>query len=688
MKRGIVAIWISLAMLFSFVIIVIEMPTPVKAGTIWVDDDYGSEDPTHKKTIWSAIENASNGDTIIVYNGEYEGGEGGVIYIDKSVEIIGESIENTIINNTPVSFTSNNINFSYFKFQHCMVGTYNNNVKLNYCNFTSLSGLDVHSSSSYIWLSNSSILERGWLCTHGASYVYIDNVYMNNTQCPLWITSSSKIFITNSILTYLDNWGLYLEKSTNIVMKNTTIISDEGGIDISWGSMSEPEYYNHSIDTTNTVNGKPVHYYYNKTSLTLKNLDAGHITFALCSNITLEDSNVTGGDGINLVYSSNINVSKNDVLYNLRRGINLINSAHNNLFKDNFLSNNKYGISLYQSTENRIINNTISFSEFNGITIASGSINNSVLNCNVTYNKWGIAIRGSENMICNNFFQNNDDGVWLISSESSNNIFINNTLLNDNREFYFKQGANAITLNTTFNKTRTSFEAFWEADDYLIVQWYLHVKVIDYIGNPVSNANIKIEDNINGSYNQTFVTDSNGYIKWIPVTEYIERDENTDWIGEKTYYTPHKIVAWNDTLIGYAQPIMNESKTVTIVLQNGTLSNLESGWNLISLPRLQSDSNLRTILQSIEEQYDAVRYYNTTDLNDPWKHYHVLKPSSLNDLNEINHTMGLWVHITDPGGTTLVVKGDVLSFNQSITLLPGWNLVGYPSLRNRTRDNA
>lgn len=679
MGRKGIAFLIVFTMLCSVIFIVIEIAPNVKGLTIYVDDDYGSEDPTHKKTIVSAIENASNGDTIIVYDGEYNG-KFGEIYIDKSVDIIGESIESTIINSTWLHFGINYVNLSYFKIQGCTVDIGGvSNIKFNYCNFTSFSSLDIYSTN--VWLLNSSIIERGYLWTHSASYVYIDNVYMNNTQYPLWISSSSNIFITNSILSYLDDWGVYPDQSTNIVMKNTAIYSDEGGIGISWGSMSEPSYYNHSIDTTNTVNGKPVYYYFNKTNLILSNLEAGHITIALCSNITIKDSNVTGGDGINLVFSSDINISKNNVSSTFRTGIYLINSANNNLIKDNFISYNTDGIALSQSTENRIINNTICFNKYSGLGMVSSSENNSVLNCNVTNNKWGILVRTQDNVFSKNLITDNwDKGIWLLTSDSKNNLIVNNSLRDNNLEFSLNQDAYAYVLNTTFNKTRVGFELPGNAQ--LIIQWFLHVKVIDDMGNPVSSANVKIEDNKNGTYNETLITDGNGYVKWIPVTEYIQRSTG------KTFYTPHEIMAWNNTLIGYAQPVMNESKTITIILGNGTFMDLEPGWNLVSLPRIQSDTNIITILQSIEEDYDSVQRYNITDNNDHWKHYHVSKPSYLNDLDSINHTMGFWLHVTNAQGAKLLVFGDELALDQHIPLNPGWNLVGFPSRTNNTRDVA
>ena len=57
-------------------------------------------------------------------------------------------------------------------------------------------------------------------------------------------------------------------------------------------------------------------------------------------------------------------------------------------------------------------------------------------------------------------------------------------------------------------------------------------------------------------------------------------------------------------------------------------------------------------------------------------------------MKTINHTIGFWIYICDPLGITLVVFGDELSNNQNILLSPGWNLGGYPSKSNKTRDVA
>jgi hypothetical protein len=107
---------------------------------------------------------------------------------------------------------------------------------------------------------------------------------------------------------------------------------------------------------------------------------------------------------------------------------------------------------------------------------------------------------------------------------------------------------------------------------------------------------------------------------------------------------------------------------------------LHPGWNLISLPFIQSNTSLTSLLASIQGECDAVQWYNATDEKDHWKHYQIGKSSQLNDLDDISHTIGFWIHITNPFGTYFRFDGMKPIQNQTITLHPGWNMVGYPSL--------
>ncbi|UCF08382.1 MAG: right-handed parallel beta-helix repeat-containing protein, partial [Thermoplasmata archaeon] len=115
---------------------------------------------------------------------------------------------------------------------------------------------------------------------------------------------------------------------------------------------------------------------------------------------------------------------------------------------------------------------------------------------------------------------------------------------------------------------------------------------------------------------------------------------------------------------------------------------LYEGWNLISLPFVQSDTDLGAVLSSISGSYQAVQWYDANTPDDQWKHNRTTKPPHLNDLHSLDHLIGFWIFITEPGGVLFEYFGAQPVVNQPIALYPGWNLVGFPSLSNKNRTAA
>lgn len=149
----------------------------------------------------------------------------------------------------------------------------------------------------------------------------------------------------------------------------------------------------------------------------------------------------------------------------------------------------------------------------------------------------------------------------------------------------------------------------------------------------------------------------------------------------KWYWHTYTSDMWNTTAPNWVW-------NFTIDTSQSYFIQLYEGWNLISIPFIQMDTNLESVLDSINGSYDAVQWYNIKDSSDPWKHHQISKPSELNDLGDIDHKMGFWIHITKAGGILFKCSGIIPTENQSIPLKSGWNLVGYPSLSNRTRTLA
>ncbi len=111
---------------------------------------------------------------------------------------------------------------------------------------------------------------------------------------------------------------------------------------------------------------------------------------------------------------------------------------------------------------------------------------------------------------------------------------------------------------------------------------------------------------------------------------------------------------------------------------------LERGWNLISVPLEPFDNNITEALRSIDGKYDMIRFYEPNKTVDPWKTYYSFKPSPFSDLSTVDRRMGFWIHVLNT--TFLEVEGTHYR-STNISLNAGWNLIGYPSLKDqKVRD--
>jgi hypothetical protein len=95
------------------------------------------------------------------------------------------------------------------------------------------------------------------------------------------------------------------------------------------------------------------------------------------------------------------------------------------------------------------------------------------------------------------------------------------------------------------------------------------------------------------------------------------------------------------------------------------INDLESGWNMISLPLAPENTLLPNVLQSISGNYDVVWSYNASS-----RSWH----NSNDDLTDIDHKIGMWIYMSS--ADELVTVGGV-EMTTNIQLRDGWNFVGY-----------
>jgi hypothetical protein len=122
-----------------------------------------------------------------------------------------------------------------------------------------------------------------------------------------------------------------------------------------------------------------------------------------------------------------------------------------------------------------------------------------------------------------------------------------------------------------------------------------------------------------------------------------------------------------------AGPYVYAIPTFDIPLPNG------AGWNFISFPIDISGDPVTLLDDSAGDgltTWNHIRWFDVTDAVDPWKSFTTFRP--VNDVFDLNNTMGVWIYIVNPGDGVLTVSGSD-DGSTAIDLRVGWNMVGYPA---------
>jgi parallel beta-helix repeat protein len=479
-----------------------------------------------------------------------------------------------------------------------------------------------------------------------------DNYIYNNNKIGLHLSTSSNNIISNNSIYSNQIDGIKLSSSCNENIINYNYIHNNTKIGLHLSSSSNNDIMNNKI-YNNSVNDLYLGGIY-LTSSTQNNILNNIVNSNKCRGIYL-----LSGSGSN-------NIINNVVHENLRHGIVLLDSNYNNISKNLVYNNSDYGIAIASTSDNNILdNNTIFSNSKYGIYISS-SCYTKMKYCNISY------------------FSHS--GLYLTSS-SKNNIIENSSITGSSGyDFHLTSDSNLLSINTSFDKSKSRID---DAGSILTVQWYLHIKVTNLIDEILENVSITIKDNQNGAFEETFITNSWGYIKWITITEFIKTSTTI------TYFTPHNFsFIYNRYVTIYQgfidpEPIIDRSMTLLIKINvPGNYISMYPGWNLISIPYIEDSSSIIEVLSPIEYYYDAIQWYNSTDVIDHWKQNYISKPSIMNDFPRINHKMGFWIHINHSNGIGLIINKTNPNPFQPIELYKGWNLVGYPTIINKYRDIA
>jgi parallel beta-helix repeat protein len=684
---------------------IVNEPDSVRAANTW---HVGMGPGNDTMFIQDAIDNfASDGDTVFVHNGTYT--EPYAIEVTKTINLIGEGHGRTIIpsdgKGTIIYVRKDWANVSGFTFINASNGIMLDQVQnCNIFNNTVLEtkiGISIGYSKNNIIYGNT-IINSSQFGIHVANSDLGGNTIKGNdiSDCDIGIKIQSDSDKNNITYNNISNsrWGLDVDGSNLcIIYYNNIYFSKEIGIRIAgsfkitivgntmidngiWFQGGVIYWPTHYIDTTNTVNGKPVQYFKNHTGGKVPQ-GAGQVILANCTNMSVEGQELTNGTaGIILGLSSNNSIIGNNVSSNSYSGVHLQSSNGNNI-SGNIIIENKApftfsALGIFNSNGNNIFNNLISSNVEGGIIIRE-SIANQIMGNTINNNDFGVGftVNANDNIFIDNLIFNNNYNVWL-GILSRNNQFINCTLSNPGTyDFNLGMDSYAMLLNTTFNKSRVYHGSNLSS---LIVRWYMHVNVIYANGSPVNNAHIWVND----TYGVSIVnesSDSEGWIRWIIAHEYTEMDLDGDNIGDRFYSTAHNVTATDGNLWGYAEPNMTNSKVVRIILgeplpilpptnlitrvvNNG--NNVELDWDPPPSPTL--DHYLIYRADSATNFDFKVPYSNSTTWPNPTKtswidpdpgvttvdddFYYTIRAanSDESDISSTSNTAGVWTRTFQP----------------------------------------
>ena len=328
------------------------------ASVITVDDN-ADEDYI---SIQAAVNNAIDGDTIVVYPGTYVEN----VKVNKSVTLITGNPDDTIVqaaNSDDDVFyaTADNVNISGFT----ITGAHQDHPPRS----AEMYNLDYSIAGIYL---------------DGVKGCTVTNNMLPDNVCGIIVDNSSNNIL--SVNTASNNQcGIAILDSINSTLNNNIISKNTEGVSLY--SSSNNTLTNNTIESNNWLG----------------------IGLTSSSNNALNNNNVLfSGEGIFLRQSSN-NVLNNNTASNNWQGIDLAGSDNNSLINNNALKNNEHGILLQSfSKNNTLIDNTITSNARLGIYL-SGSSNNLIYNNHF-------------NNAANARVANSSNNIWSITKTSDTNI--------------------------------------------------------------------------------------------------------------------------------------------------------------------------------------------------------------------------------------------------------------------------
>jgi parallel beta-helix repeat protein len=360
--------------------------------------------------------------------------------------------------------------------------------------------------------------------------------------------------------------------------------------------------YIQDIDDSNTVNGKPVYYWINRSDMTVP-LDAGYVVLVNCTRITVRNLNLTNNmQGVALSLTTNSMISNNRVMNNFD-SIRFDHSSNNNVISgNNITANTCYGIRLFCDAS------------ASGSQLAGPSCNSTICGNNVTENGTGIRFDyPSNNTVYANNVAYNSDGIGFYGSSSGNTVFENNITNSIYGIWFHSSYGNRIFNNNFVNNTQHAYPYmdlnFWDAG-YPSGGNYWSGRL--YVGNDTYSGLYQNETGSDGIRDAPLGSDK--YPLMGLFNSY-----------NVTYYTPPTVshacnvtLISNSTVSSFAAPIWDEHSKAIFLKFNVSGEEGSAGFCRLSFPTAMMNGTYHVSLNGTEIPYTLLP---CSDANTSYLHF-------------------------------------------------------------------
>ncbi len=296
-----------------------------------------------------------------------------------------------------------------------------NRISDNSCNNSGNNGIDIRNSNFNLVENNKCFINGVNSTGKGiVLWLYSDSNIVANNSCNsnyegIVIFNSNSNNIINNIVNFNDHVGIGIQNTISTTIMNNRLIST------GFHNYGEKlEFWNsHTIDSSNTLNGKPIYYWQNRTSGSVP-LGGAQIVLANCTNVKIENQTMIDEWFPIKLGFSRLNIIKNNLIKNTTF-CPLLHYSDNNIISNNsFILNKGNGLRIISSKGNIIVNNNLSKNDLNGIFL-NHSNENTIANNDVYLNNMnGIRLRDSNN---NRIYYNNiiNNVIQALELDESNN---------------------------------------------------------------------------------------------------------------------------------------------------------------------------------------------------------------------------------------------------------------------------